>query len=339
MIEKGQKAKVKGLAIEAGMSRNKIKYTDEELMGGSETLEGVTILKDHNATTDNSIGLVERQSYSEKKQLYEGWVEEDGTNLVQKIRDKRLKVSVGAMVKKLVREKEDDDFLVAKGIHYMELSTTPTPGIPTASIDTESGTSNVVECFDMKQLQSSLTENEINNIIESCAILNESDNEGRGDNMNEEEKLAAEKAAAEKAAVEKLAAEKAAVEKAAAEKVAVEKAAAEKIAAEKAAVEKAEAEKAATEKAAADKLVIEKAATEKLVAEKDILAKEVQAQKDKIAEMEKVIGATKGKVDNGNTTENVEVTDNYAVETSRSGKLSIFMMPNPDGSFPINRGD
>ncbi|MFA5133020.1 MAG: hypothetical protein WC444_06865 [Candidatus Paceibacterota bacterium] len=323
----GTKFKVKGLAIEAGMSRNKIMYTAEELEQGSQTLAGVTIIKDHEATTDNSIGKVEYQTFKNGQQHYEGWVEEDGTGVVQKIRDRRLKVSVGAMVKQLVRENEDDEFLHAKGIHYLELSTTPTPGVASANIQTDEGkTSDVVESLDLKQLQSTLTEAEITDIIEKFQLIGEKiidENTERGvARMEEENKLAA-----EKLATEKLAADKVAAEKLAAEKVAAEKIAAEKVATEKAAAEKAEADKVAAEKLAMDKIVAEKVATEN----------ENTALKSKVQEMEKMLGATKGKVDNGTTTEKVMAHDNYAVETSKSGKLSLFMVPNADGSFPIKR--
>ena len=338
MTEKGQKAKVRGLAIEAGMSRNKIKYTDEELMNGSNTLSGVTILKDHNATTDNSIGRVENQSYMNKKQLYEGWVEEDGTGIVQKIRDKRLKVSVGAMVKKLVREKEDDDFLVAKGIHYMELSTTPTPGIPTATIDTEEGTSDVVECFDNKQLQSTLTKKEINDIIENYNILSESDKNGGEATMADNEPIPPTDAPVDKPA-------DAPTDKPAdkpedkPEDKPVDKSVDAPVDKPADAPEE-DKDKPTGEKATNVKVSIEGLGDIKKVTEENTsLTKENQALKSKVEEMEKMIGATKGKVDNGKTTDTIEVTDSYAVETSRSGKISLFMMPNPDGSFPIQRGD
>ena len=324
-MEKGTKHKVKGLAIESGISRNNILYTKEELQEGSITLAGVTIIKDHEATTDNSIGKVESQTFDNGKQLYEGWVEEDGTGVVQKIKDRRLKVSVGAIVKKLVRENEDDEHLKARGIHYLELSTTPTPGVATATIQTDEGkTSDIVECFDMKQLQSLLTEAEIASIIETYNFVGEKEDTTRGaSSMDENEKLAA-----EKLAVEKLAADKVAAEKLAAEKVAAEKLAAEKVAAEKVIAEKAEADRIATEKLARDKITAEKVAIEN----------ENNALKSKIQEMEKMLGATKGKVDNGTAPEKVVANDKYAVETATSGKLSLFMMPNADGSFPIKRG-
>lgn len=182
------KAKVKGLAIEAGISRNNIRYTSEELAKGSESLAGVTIIKDHQATTDNSIGKVTEQTFADGKQAYNGWVEEDGTGVVQKIKDGRLKVSVGAMVSKLTKEKEEDKVMTAKGIRYIELSTTPTPGIATASITTEEGEiSKVSEGFDVKQLGSELSENEIDDILEGLDLDLVQEN-NRGDlKMAEEE--------------------------------------------------------------------------------------------------------------------------------------------------------
>lgn len=167
-MEIGEKIKVKGVAIVAGVSRNGIKYSKKELEEGSNSLQGVTIIKDHEALTDNSVGKVEKQSMDGNRQLFEGWVEEDGTNLLSKVKDKRVKVSVGAVVNKLVKEDEDSDILTAKGIRYMELSLTPTPGVPDASIEADEGVEcEVTESIDLRQLKSKLTEAEIDTIIES----------------------------------------------------------------------------------------------------------------------------------------------------------------------------
>lgn len=183
----GDKLKVKGTAIVECTSRNKIRYTAEELSKGSTSLAGVTIIKDHEATTDNSVGKVETQTFSEGKQCFDGWVEEDGTNLLQKIKDRRVKVSVGAMVDKLVREEEDSDVLTAKGIRYMELSLTPTPGVPDAEIMSgEKVVDGITESFDKKQIRTSLTEQEISSLVESLACLKE-------EKVVEAEKVEAEK--------------------------------------------------------------------------------------------------------------------------------------------------
>jgi len=162
----GEEMKVRGTAIVAGVSRNKIKYTEEELKKGSSSLKGITIIKDHQALTDNSIGRVESQKFNENTQSFGGWVKEDGTGITEKIKDKRVRVSVGATVKKLIKESENSDVMKAVGIRYVELSTTPTPGVGEASIDAdESETCNITESFDSKQLKSNLTFEDIDVIL------------------------------------------------------------------------------------------------------------------------------------------------------------------------------
>jgi len=55
-----EQVRVSGVAIKAGVSRNRIKYTNEELAKFAPTLTGRPILKDHNATVDSAVGLVEQ---------------------------------------------------------------------------------------------------------------------------------------------------------------------------------------------------------------------------------------------------------------------------------------
>ena len=127
--------KVKGIAIRPGISRNGILYTSEELDKFAPTLEGKPILKDHKSETDNTIGLVERSESVNGVVAYEGWIKEDGSGITEKIEDRRIKeVSMGAMVKRLVKENDDDDHYKAIGIEAMELSTTPTPGVRGTSL-------------------------------------------------------------------------------------------------------------------------------------------------------------------------------------------------------------
>lgn len=129
-----EKIKVSGIAVKPQVSRNGIKYTAEELAKFAPSMKGKPILKDHEALTDNVIGVVMSALCDKKgKVVYEGWVKEDGTNLIEKIRDGRIKeVSIGAMVGKLVESEVNSEkergVLVAVDMEAMELSTTPTPG-------------------------------------------------------------------------------------------------------------------------------------------------------------------------------------------------------------------
>jgi hypothetical protein len=130
-----EKVRVHGVAIRSGTSRNNIKYLPEELQSFTPTLSDRPILKDHVYTTESAIGLVEDASYADEQVFYNGWVKEDGTGVVERIRDRRIKeVSVGAIARQLVRESKDSDVFIAKGITAMELSLTPTPGVQGTSM-------------------------------------------------------------------------------------------------------------------------------------------------------------------------------------------------------------
>ena len=127
---------VTGVAIRAGISRNKIKYSEEELMKFAPTLQNRPILKDHNATVDNAVGLVTKsESPNGSLVQYQGWVKEDGSNILEKIKDGRIKeVSIGAIAGQLVKESDDSDIMIAQDLTGLELSLTPVPGIVGTSI-------------------------------------------------------------------------------------------------------------------------------------------------------------------------------------------------------------
>lgn len=137
MVEIGKQFKVSGVAIREGISRNKIKYRAEELIKFAPTLIGRPILKDHKSETDNVIGVVEKSSTLDNGKIvvWEGWIKEDGTGLIDKMNDGRIKeVSISGMAGKVVKETEDSDIMVVKDVEAMELSTTPTPGVKGTSL-------------------------------------------------------------------------------------------------------------------------------------------------------------------------------------------------------------
>jgi len=130
-----EKVPIRGIAVHSGVSRNGILYTPEELKKFAKTLEGVSIIKDHEASVDNAVGVVERTDAINDGEIvhYEGWIKDH--KLSEQVKDGRVKhVSIGAMVEKLVKEDEDSDVFIAKGIHGVELSTVVVPGVPGASI-------------------------------------------------------------------------------------------------------------------------------------------------------------------------------------------------------------
>jgi len=128
---------VKGTAVKPGLSRNKVMYTKEELRKFAPTLKGVSIIKDHENQCDNVIGKVTDIYFDEKSGnvLYEGWVENDHTNIANKIQDGRIQhVSIGAIAGRMLKENEDSDYLIAEDLQGVELSTVVVPGVPGASI-------------------------------------------------------------------------------------------------------------------------------------------------------------------------------------------------------------
>ena len=126
---------VQGIAIREGVSRNRIKYISEELKKFSKTMIGRPILKDHKSETDNVIGKITESSFSNDSVPFGGWIKEDGTGIIEKIKDERIsEVSIGARAGKLVKESEESDVMIAKDMVAMELSTTPTPGVVGTSI-------------------------------------------------------------------------------------------------------------------------------------------------------------------------------------------------------------
>ena len=133
---KENKINVSWIAIRAGISRNRIKYTEETLKKFAPTMANRPILKDHNATVDNAVGLLTNSASGNGSEVsYSGWVKEDGTKLLEKIRDGRIKeVSIGAIAGRLVKESDDSDIMIAEDLVGLELSLTPTPGIVGTSI-------------------------------------------------------------------------------------------------------------------------------------------------------------------------------------------------------------
>ena len=137
MISKEKEFPIKGIAVTPGLSRNGIMYTIKELKKFAKTMVNVPILRDHVNETLNAIGVVNQGKWSDAKEgvVYEGWIKDHATQ--ERIEDGRIKnVSIGAIIGQLVEEKDDDngEFLLAKGMTSVELSTTPVPGVVGTSI-------------------------------------------------------------------------------------------------------------------------------------------------------------------------------------------------------------
>ncbi len=174
-----EKLNVNGLAIKPQISRNRVKYTAEELDKFAKTLKGVSIQKDHSPSVDSAVGLVTKSESNKGRVTYEGWIKEDSTNLIEKVKDKRIsKVSIGAICGQLVREKEDGDIMIAKDLVAVELSLVVVPGIVGATVkqsldsirqnkeNSKVKVKPILESFETEE-EVKLTEEEIKGITES----------------------------------------------------------------------------------------------------------------------------------------------------------------------------
>jgi hypothetical protein len=133
----GKRLSVEGIAVVEGISRNKVMYEAKELHKFAPSLIGRPILKDHVNMTDNVIGKVTHAESVDngKKIRYKGWITEDKNNTMEKVVDGRINnVSIGASAGKMIKEKEDSEYIIARDMTALELSLTPVPGVPDASI-------------------------------------------------------------------------------------------------------------------------------------------------------------------------------------------------------------
>ena len=169
-----QKVQVQGIAVRPGISKNGILYNEEELRNFTPTLINKPILKDHRGEVDNTVGLVEATGESMGVVTYSGWVKEDGTNLIEKINDGRIKeVSIGAFVKQLVKENDDDEHMTAVGLEGMELSLTPTPAVTGTSVTQT-----------LKTMEAHKIDKKIK-VLPICESVNDFTEEARGDGQGQ----------------------------------------------------------------------------------------------------------------------------------------------------------
>ena len=78
-----EKIRVCGTAIKPGVSRNGIRYLPEELKNFGPTMTSRPILKDHNASVDSTVGVVEMGNCNNEGIVkFDGWINEDGTLLL-----------------------------------------------------------------------------------------------------------------------------------------------------------------------------------------------------------------------------------------------------------------
>jgi uncharacterized C2H2 Zn-finger protein len=127
---------VHGTAIKEVISRNGIKYVAKELEKATPSLKGRPILKDHKNDVDHIVGKVLDSTYhaEEKAIKFKGLITDE--RIQQLIQHGLINhVSIGASVKTMHEEDNNGEkSMVAEGIEILELSVTPVPGVPSASI-------------------------------------------------------------------------------------------------------------------------------------------------------------------------------------------------------------
>jgi hypothetical protein len=126
---------VVGIAVKSGVSKNNHLFLPEELEKAYLSLSGKPILKDHEATVSSAIGKVTKTEFAKEKEEaiinFEGFVIDDGNYLFDKIETGIIsEVSIGAYAEQMVQEEDKEDGpLIPIGLHFMEVSLTPTPAV------------------------------------------------------------------------------------------------------------------------------------------------------------------------------------------------------------------
>src|SRR3990167_1580666 len=151
---------VKGIAVRSGVSKNNHKFLPEELVKAVDRSIGKTypLIKDHDARTDNTIGritfgMANVDGSGDTIVTYHGFAIEDGSNILSKIQEGVItEVSIGAHAERMVKESEDSIEEIPIGIHFAELSTTPTPAVDGTMLTKASIQNTIVkEAFTCKE--------------------------------------------------------------------------------------------------------------------------------------------------------------------------------------------
>ena len=130
-----RKINIEGIAVRTGVSMNNHLFIMDELEKSFASLNGKPILKDHQATVDNSIGKVTDAGFVKEKDgnayvTMAGFVLEDDKKTIEKIETGIIsEVSIGAYAEKMLKESEESDVVIPTGLHFMEVSLTPTPAV------------------------------------------------------------------------------------------------------------------------------------------------------------------------------------------------------------------
>lgn len=152
--------KIKGVAINAGISLNNVNYVEEELKANASSLIGVPIMKNHSNMVEDIVGRVTHANYEDanKRIVYAGDLMDPKT--IEMVKDGRLnQVSIRAKYDTIEESQKDDGVITVKGLKFLELSTVAIAGDPKASLHTD------FNSFVMEDYNKNVME-DLNNMVE-----------------------------------------------------------------------------------------------------------------------------------------------------------------------------
>lgn len=134
---KGKPLEVRGIAIDESLSYNGVKYEAQDLSLAAPSLIDKPLLKDHNNSVDAIIGRVKEAWFEPAEKAVKYVADVMDEKIIEMILDGRIKtVSIGAKVDELEKIINEDgsEYVIARGINFMELSAVACQGIAHASL-------------------------------------------------------------------------------------------------------------------------------------------------------------------------------------------------------------
>lgn len=133
--EQEKKFLIRGVALDAGVSRNKVRYMPEEMAKAAESMIGKPVLNGHNADDIKAIiGKVIKSEFLNNQILFEAEMDKGEEKINRKLEQGLInKVSIGASYDDHPHE-DGSGIITPTGISFEELSLVAVPGVPTASI-------------------------------------------------------------------------------------------------------------------------------------------------------------------------------------------------------------
>lgn len=151
--------KVKGIAIDTGITRNGVMYPKEELLKSADSLKNIPIILDHEAKVSNIVGRTTSASFDGQSIIYTAEIMDE--RIKEMISDGRItNVSIGAMAD----VKEENKNLVARNLTFLELSLVCVPGCAGASIMQQDFQSALSEAFNL-ECDEEMVENDFDNLV------------------------------------------------------------------------------------------------------------------------------------------------------------------------------